>query len=184
MDDPPAMITLCISNNPHPGAFDYAGEQGIAAVRLSPKMYDDPERYESDLFDLLKEHGIEIILLAGYMRRIPERVVAHYAGHILNVHPALLPKFGGEGMYGMRVHEEVLRAGETESGASVHLVDNDYDTGPVIAQEPVPVLPNDTPETLAARVLDAEHRLFPRVVIEMARQMADERVKNNVGNGE
>ncbi len=178
MSDPPGAITLCISNNPNPGAFDFASEQGIETVRLSPKMYDDPERYESDLFDLLNDRRIDIILLAGYMRRIPERVVSHFAGRILNVHPALLPKFGGQGMYGMRVHEEVLRAGETESGSSVHFVDNDYDTGPVVAQERVPVLPDDTPETLAVRVLDAEHRLFPRVVIEMARHLAQEKISN------
>lgn len=162
-----AKIVLCISNNPNPGAFDFAREQGIAAIRLSPKMFAEEKEYETALVELLTNYGIRLIVLAGYMRRLPAGVVEQWNGKILNVHPALLPDFGGQGMYGMNVHQAVIAAGRNESGATVHLVDEEYDTGAIIAQERVPVLPNDTPETLAARVLEAEHRLLPRVVMEI-----------------
>lgn len=165
--DSAATIVLCISNNPNPGAFDFAREQGIATVRLSPKMFAEEKEYETALMELLTRYGIRLIVLAGYMRRLPAEVVKRWNGNILNVHPALLPDFGGQGMYGMNVHQAVIAAGRTESGATVHLVDEEYDTGAIIAQDRVPVLPNDTPETLAARVLEAEHRLLPRVVMEI-----------------
>ena len=141
MPDPPARIVLCISNNPRPGAFDYADEQGIPARRLSPKMFpDDPEGYERELQALLKTSEVDMIVLAGYMRKLPPGVVETYRGRILNTHPALLPEFGGQGMYGMKVHQAVVDAGREESGVTVHLVDEEYDTGAVIAQERVPVL--------------------------------------------
>jgi phosphoribosylglycinamide formyltransferase-1 len=171
IDDPPARIALCISNNPDPGAFDYARGAGIATLRLSPKMFETIEEYDRALRGTLHEHRIGLIVLAGYMRKLPEGVVAEYKGRILNVHPALLPKFGGQGMYGERVHQAVLDAGETESGATVHLVDEEYDTGAIIAQERVPVEPGDTVATLAARVLEAEHRLLADTVVECARKL-------------
>jgi phosphoribosylglycinamide formyltransferase-1 len=175
LEDAPAEIVLCVSNNPRPGAFDYAEEHGIAAVRLSPRMFEVEAEYEEALMSLLKEHRIEMIVLAGYMRKIPTGVVETYRNRILNIHPALLPEFGGTGMYGMNVHQAVINAGRDESGATVHLIDSEYDTGPVIAQERVPVLKGDTPEMVAERVLQAEHRLYPRVVIEWAEKLAAER---------
>jgi folate-dependent phosphoribosylglycinamide formyltransferase PurN len=113
----------------------------------------------------LESAHIELLVLAGYLQLVPAAVIARFRGRIINVHPALLPAFGGPGMYGRRVHEAVLRAGVAESGATVHLVDEVYDRGEVLAQERVPVLPGDTPETLAARVLAVEHRLLPAVVL-------------------
>ncbi|KXK55176.1 MAG: phosphoribosylglycinamide formyltransferase [Chlorobi bacterium] len=163
----PGTIALCVSNNPNPGAFDIARQHGIPTARLSPTMFPEAEPYESALVQLLTDHAIQIIVLAGYMRRLPLAVVRGWEGKILNVHPALLPDFGGQGMYGMNVHQAVIAARRTESGATVHLVDQEYDTGAIIAQERVPVLPDDTPETLAARVLQAEHHLLPQVVMEM-----------------
>lgn len=171
MEAPPGMIVLCVSNNPNPGVFDYARENGIETVRLSPKMFSDPLDYQRALMDLLSERGIELVVLAGYMRKLPPEAVRVYHNRILNIHPALLPDFGGDGMYGSHVHEAVLAADVAESGASVHLVDEEYDTGAVVAQERVPVHPDDTPEILAARVLEAEHRLFPRVVVEWAERI-------------
>ena len=109
----------------------------------------------------LKEHDIEYILLAGYLKMVPEKVVTAYTCKILNIHPALLPKFGGSGMYGINVHKAVLESGEKKSGATVHYVDPEYDKGPVLLQRNVPVEPGDTPESLAARVLKCEHRLYP-----------------------
>lgn len=165
LPEPPAEIVLCISNNRKPGAFDYTRDHDIPSVRLSPTMFpDDPEAYAAELERLLDENRIDMILLAGYMRKLPPSVVADYRGRILNIHPALLPKFGGKGMYGIYVHQAVLDAEEKESGATVHLVDEEYDTGSILAQKRVPVFAEDTPEALAARVLAAEHWLLPRVV--------------------
>lgn len=170
--DAPATIVLCVSNNPHPGVFEHAEEAGIETVRLSPKMFATEEEYADVLAQVLQDRGVRMLVLAGYMRRLPASIVASFRGRILNIHPALLPKFGGKGMYGMHVHEAVIAAGERDSGPTVHLVDEEYDTGPIVAQEHVPVLPDDTPETLAARVLAVEHRLYPRVVMEWARKIS------------
>jgi len=113
---------------------------------------------------LLRDHDIGLVVLAGYLRLVPPVVTRRFRGRMMNVHPALLPAFGGPGMYGLRAHRAVLDAGAPISGASVHFVDESYDRGPLIAQWPVPVASDDTPESLAARVLRVEHLLYPRVV--------------------
>jgi phosphoribosylglycinamide formyltransferase-1 len=118
----------------------------------------------SALLDLLRKFRVDLVVLAGYLKRIQPAVVREYAGRIINIHPALLPDFGGEGMYGARVHEAVIASGAGESGVTVHLVDNEYDRGPVIAQWRVPVEKGDTAEALAARVLAVEHIVYPRAV--------------------
>lgn len=118
----------------------------------------------SELLDLLRKFRIDLVVLAGYLKRIPPKVIGEYAGRIINIHPALLPAFGGEGMYGARVHEAVIASGAEETGVTVHLVDDDYDRGPIIAQWRVRVDKSDTAESLAARVLNVEHVVYPRVV--------------------
>ncbi|HET6761539.1 MAG TPA: phosphoribosylglycinamide formyltransferase [Gemmatimonadaceae bacterium] len=118
----------------------------------------------SELLALLKKFRIDLVVLAGYLKRIPSTVIREYAGRIINIHPALLPAFGGEGMFGERVHEAVIASGARETGVTVHLVDDDYDRGPIIAQWRVPIDASDTPDTLAARVLNVEHVVYPRVV--------------------
>jgi phosphoribosylglycinamide formyltransferase-1 len=118
----------------------------------------------SELLALLQKFRIDLVVLAGYLKRIPANVIDAYAGRILNIHPALLPNFGGEGMYGARVHEAVISSGARESGVTVHLVNHEYDRGPIVAQWRVPVNPSDTPESLAASVLNIEHIVYPRVV--------------------
>jgi phosphoribosylglycinamide formyltransferase-1 len=118
----------------------------------------------SELLDLLRKSRIDLVVLAGYLKRIPSKVIREYAGRIMNIHPALLPAFGGEGMYGARVHEAVIASGVKESGVTVHLVDDEYDRGPIVAQWRVPVEPSDTPDSLAARVLAVEHVVYPRAV--------------------
>jgi len=115
---------------------------------------------------------VELVVLAGYLKLVHSSVVARFRGRMINVHPALLPAFGGSGMYGHRVHEAVLASGATESGATVHFVDEAFDRGAIIAQEKVPVHKGDTAETLAARVLEAEHRLLPKVVLDLARRIS------------
>jgi len=118
----------------------------------------------SQLLDLLRKFRIDLVVLAGYLKRIPEAVIREYGGRIINIHPALLPAFGGEGMYGARVHEAVIASGATESGVTVHLVDNDYDRGPIVAQWHVPVEKSDTADSLATRLLEVEHVVYPRAV--------------------
>ena len=118
----------------------------------------------STLLDLLRKARVDLVVLAGYLKRIPPMVVREYSGRIINIHPALLPAFGGAGMYGARVHEAVIASGAEESGVTVHLVDDAYDRGPIVAQWRVPVETSDTAESLAARVLAVEHIVYPRVI--------------------
>ena len=118
----------------------------------------------SQLLELLRKFRVDLVVLAGYLKRIPPLVIREYASRIINIHPALLPAFGGEGMYGARVHEAVIESGAKESGVTVHLVDDEYDRGPIVAQWRVPVEPTDTAESLAARVLSVEHVVYPRVI--------------------
>jgi phosphoribosylglycinamide formyltransferase 1 len=158
----PAEVGLVLSNRATAGGLDLAREQGIPAVVLA-----DPGDASAWL-EALAAHRIDLLVLAGYLKLVPPRVVDRYRGRILNVHPALLPAFGGPGMYGHRVHEAVLAAGAAVTGATVHLVDEVYDRGPVLAQARVAVQPGDTPERLAERVLEVEHRLLPAVVLAAA----------------
>jgi formyltetrahydrofolate-dependent phosphoribosylglycinamide formyltransferase len=155
-------IALVVSNRDAP-ALERARERGWAAVRLA-----EPSS-AAEWLALLHAHRIDLLVLAGYLRLVPREVVQTFHGRIINIHPALLPRHGGEGMYGGRVHAAVLAAGDAESGATVHLVDEEYDRGGILAQERVPVLPGDTPDDLARRVLAVEHRLLPAVVRAAAR---------------
>jgi phosphoribosylglycinamide formyltransferase-1 len=155
-----AFPAVVISNNSESGAIARAEKEGIPWFYLSGKTHPNPQELDQAILDVMLAHAVDLIVLAGYMKKIGPKTLAHYSGRILNIHPALLPKFGGKGMYGMRVHEAVIAAGETESGVSIHLVDAEYDTGPVIGQACLPVEPTDTPETLAARILQLEHSFF------------------------
>lgn len=164
----PAQIAVVISNNSAAGALSLARSLGIPALHLSQRHYPDPAAFHHAVLQTLVRYATDLIVLAGYMKKMDAEIVRAFPQRIINIHPALLPKFGGEGMYGMHVHTAVIAAGEKESGASVHYVDEEYDRGAVIAQQRVPVLPDDTPETLAARVLAAEHQLLPSVVKNIA----------------
>ncbi len=144
-------------------ALERAREQGIATAVLAD------HRDAAEWLRHLEAARVDLVVLAGYLKLVPAAVIANYRGRIINIHPALLPEFGGEGMYGRRVHEAVLAAGRPVSGATVHLVDEAYDRGTILAQARVPVLPGDTPRTLGARVLDVEHQLLPAVVLAAAR---------------
>ena len=159
-----ATIRLVLSNNSRAGILDIARVNDIPAVHVSERQFSDYGEFARGLLRILAEHGVNFIVLAGYMKKVPGEIVAAFRGRILNIHPALLPKFGGEGMYGMRVHEAVIAAGEKESGATVHRVEEEYDRGPIVAQRRVPVYPGDTPESLAARVLRIEHELYPEAI--------------------
>lgn len=162
-EDAPARVAVVISNKPDAGALDRARRAGV-----STEVLRNPAD-GTELIGYLEKHGVELVVLAGYLKLIPGEVVAAYAGRMVNIHPALLPSFGGKGMYGARVHHAVLAAGATLSGPTVHLVTGEYDRGPIVAQWPVPVRTDDTAETLAARVLAVEHQLLPAVVLAAAR---------------
>ena len=157
----PAEIALCLSNRARCGAMEFAEQNSVATLHISEKQFGSFDEFAAAMVERLKEHQIDIILLAGYMRKVPDAVVAAFPDKMLNIHPALLPKFGGEGMYGIHVHTAVLAEGEAETGATVHFVNEEYDKGEILLQRTVPVLPDDTPETLAARVLECEHALYP-----------------------
>jgi phosphoribosylglycinamide formyltransferase-1 len=147
---------------------DAAGLERARHWRLATEVMPNPTDGAVWLA-LLRRHAVDLVVLAGYVKLVPANVIAAYRGRIVNVHPALLPEFGGQGMYGRRVHEAVLASGVRETGATVHLVDEAYDHGPTLAQARVPVLPDDTPERLAQRVLEVEHQLLPAVVLAAAR---------------
>lgn len=155
-----AVPCVVISNNSKAEALARATREGIPHRHLSAVTHPSAEHLDAAILQTLVTHGAEIVVLAGYMRKLGHQTLAHYRGHIINIHPALLPKFGGEGMYGAYVHEAVLAAGETETGVTIHLVDAEYDQGAILAQSRVPVLPGDTVATLAQRVLEREHRFL------------------------
>jgi len=153
----PFRVALVLSAAPEHGALDRAARFGVPAVVVNAKEHADRKAFEVSVLDALDAHGAEAIALAGFMRRLSPEFVRRYRNRILNVHPALLPAFGGQGMYGRHVHEAVLRHGAKVSGCTVHFVDEQYDQGPIILQKTVPVLDDDTPEILAARILPQEH---------------------------
>jgi formyltetrahydrofolate-dependent phosphoribosylglycinamide formyltransferase len=157
-----ARVTRVISSRAAAGALDRARQ-----ARLPTTVLQDP----GDAAELLATLGdADLVVLAGYLKLVPAAVVARFPCRMINIHPALLPAFGGPGMYGRRVHEAVLASGAQVSGATVHYVDEQYDRGPIIAQAKVRVVADDTPATLATRVLTAEHRLLVRVVLELVRR--------------
>lgn len=156
----PWRLSLLVCNRARAGAMQRAAAAGVPA-HVIPTKDRDTEDVARDTLELLEQHEIDVIYLAGYLKKIPLPVVERFRRRILNVHPALLPAFGGQGMYGMNVHRAVIVSGARISGPTVHYADEEYDSGPIIAQWPVPVKSGDTPEQLAARVLRAEHRLYP-----------------------
>jgi formyltetrahydrofolate-dependent phosphoribosylglycinamide formyltransferase len=155
-------VALVASNRADAGALAKAEARGIGT-----ELIDSPDDAEA-MLAMLRRHRIELIALAGYLKHVPDAVTRAFRGRMLNVHPSLLPAFGGPGMYGSRVHAAVLAAGVKITGATVHFVDADYDRGPIIAQAPVWVRPDDTAATLAARTLEVEHRIYPLAVAAVA----------------
>jgi phosphoribosylglycinamide formyltransferase-1 len=159
-----ADVRVVISNNADAGALETARSRGIPAEAVRSQDFGSRARFVERLIGVLNRHGVDFIALAGYMKRIPPEVVAAFPGRICNIHPALLPSFGGKGMYGHHVHEAVLEHGCKVTGVTVHLVDEKYDCGPIVMQQCVPVLDDDTPDTLAARLLETEHALYPKAL--------------------
>lgn len=151
---------VVIGNNSRAPARQRAEAAGLPWRHLSGATHPDPDALDAAILATLLEFEVNLVVLAGYMKRLGPRTLAHFGGRILNIHPALLPAYGGQGMYGERVHAAVLAAGERETGVTVHLVTEQYDQGPIVAQCRLPVQPGDTAEALAARVLACEHRFY------------------------
>ena len=164
----PARIVLVLSNNSQSGALALARSFNIPAFHISQRQFNSSDEFDATVLEILRIHEVNFIVLAGYMKQISEPLIKKYPGRIINIHPALLPKFGGKGMYGIHVHEAVIAAKEKVSGATVHRVDAQYDEGSIIEQEQIDVDPADTPESLAAKVLQIEHALLPKVVKKIA----------------
>lgn len=164
----PAKPVLLISNNRKSQATLRAGTEGMPFRVLNATTHPDPDDLDREMLEELLAHQVEWIILAGFMKKIGPRVLAHFEDRILNIHPSLLPKFGGHGMFGQHVHRAVLEAGETVTGVTIHLVNGEYDQGRILAQAEVPVLPGDTVESLAARVLVREHEFFTATLAALA----------------
>jgi phosphoribosylglycinamide formyltransferase 1 len=156
-----APVVVVISNNVQAAALLLARAKGIATAHISSKTHEDPG---AAMLACLYQHEVDLLVLAGYLKRLDPRIVSAYHGRAINIHPAPLPRFGGPGMYGEHVHRAVLESGVPLSGPTVHRVTDEYDEGEILAHQPVPVLPGDDPATLGARVLAAEHELLWRVV--------------------
>ena len=159
---------VVISNNSGSEVLRRAAREGVPGFHLSARTHPRPDDLDAAIETVLADHGVDLVVLAGYMRKLGPRVLGRYRGRVLNVHPALLPAYGGQGMYGERVHAAVLAAGERVTGVTVHLVDEEYDRGTVVAQVEAPVLEGDTVESLRLRVLEREHALYPETLQKIA----------------
>ncbi len=168
-----AQVQVVISNNADAGALDFARSQNLPAVHLERNQFDTKEAYVQAFLGILEQYAVNFIVLAGYMKLLSPEIVRVFRNRIINIHPALLPSFGGKGMYGHFVHKAVLDHGCKVSGVTVHLVNEAYDQGPIVAQQCVPVLAGDTPESLAERVLKVEHVIFSAAL----QLFAEERVE-------
>ena len=155
-----ADVRLLLTNNAEAGALSIAQKVKVSTVVISKPEFENRDEFIQTMLSALNEHGVEFIALAGYMKKIPPEVINAYRNRIVNIHPALLPSFGGKGMYGHHVHEAVITRGCKVTGVTVHIVDEVYDRGPIVMQRCVPVEEGDTPESLAARVLKVEHSLY------------------------
>ena len=157
-----AEIPLVISSNPQAKGLQIAADAGIPTITFERKSFPSLEAYGDAMFGAIRREHPHVVAMGGFFKLV--RIPPDFDRRVLNIHPALIPKYCGHGMYGRHVHEGVLAAGETESGCTVHFVDNEYDHGPIVLQRKVPVLPGDTPDTLAARVFAAECEAFPEAL--------------------
>src|SRR3990167_4314350 len=159
-----AEVVLVIANKKEAFALERAKRAGIEALFLDPLSFSTRFSYFEKITDELENRKVDLVCLAGFLLKLEGPILKRFSKRLLNIHPALLPKFGVKGMYGHHVHEAVLKAGEKESGCSVHVVDQDFDHGPILLQRKVLVLPEDTPQTLADRILKEEHLLYPEAI--------------------
>lgn len=170
----PWRVVLLVSDRHDAGALELARDREVPSVVI-PVKGRPPGDVSAETLERLRAAEVDVVFLAGYLKLVPPAVVEAFRGRMLNIHPALLPSFGGKGMYGRHVHEAVLRSGARVTGPTVHFVDERYDRGPILAQWPVPVLPGDDPDAVARRVNEAEHQLYPAAADALARAVAEGR---------
>ncbi|MCX8057215.1 MAG: phosphoribosylglycinamide formyltransferase [Ignavibacteria bacterium] len=156
-------IAFVLSNNSNSGALEIARSKNIPAIHLSEKKYHK-ENFELSLIDVLENYKPDLIVLAGYMKLVPSMVIERFRNKIINIHPALLPKYGGKGMFGINVHRAVFESNEKESGVTVHVVNEKYDEGKILYQEKIDITDCNSPEEIAQKVLKVEHRVYPQVI--------------------
>ncbi len=159
-----AQINLVISSSENAQGYKWAKENGLNAIVLKRSNFTSRDEFVKAMLELLSKSRVDLIVLAGYIKKVPEEVVKIYRFRIINIHPALLPYFGGKGFYGMNVHRAVLQSKAKYSGVSIHFVDENYDKGQIIIQIPVPIITEDTPESLADRVSNIEHQLYQKII--------------------
>jgi phosphoribosylglycinamide formyltransferase-1 len=159
-----AEVVLVVSNIPDANGLGRAKKLGIETICIERKNYKDNKERCNAMADALKKKGVVLVCLAGFLAKLEPEFIAAFGGKVINIHPALLPKYGGKGMYGHHVHEAVIAHFDKESGATVHWVDGQYDHGEIILQETVQIVPFDTADTLAMKVLEVEHRLYPKAI--------------------
>lgn len=160
-----------ITNSEGIQAIERARKNNIEHRCLSPSDFSSDQEYVNTLLNQLEGWNTDLITLAGYMIKIPPEIIESYPDRIINIHPSLLPKYGGKGFYGINVHRAVIENEEKKSGCTVHIVTEEYDKGPILGQRKVPVKRSDTPEALAKRILEEEHKLFPKIISDLADQL-------------
>ena len=160
-----AIPAVVISNNATSEVLKYAHKLGIPAVHCD---HPQPSELDRKMTAILQQHQVELVVLAGYLRKIGPQLLRVFNGKVLNIHPSLLPKYGGKGMFGLHIHQAVLAAGETKTGVTVHLVNHEYDQGQILAQQKIAIKPGDSPESLAARVLKLEHKIYSATLQKIA----------------
>ena len=160
----PAQISCLITDNSSAGAISFAEQKLIPVYTISPKDFSSSEKFGEAVLQILKKYLIAWIILAGYLKKIPDNVFSNYSNRVLNIHPALLPSFGGRGMYGMHVHQAVFNSGAKISGVTVHLINNEYDAGPIVMQQAVDIQNCKSPDEIAKKVLKIEHKLYSKAV--------------------
>jgi phosphoribosylglycinamide formyltransferase-1 len=163
-------VKLLVSNNSNCGAMQYAQMYFIPTLHISGKTHPQAQDYNASLLETLEHCQVDMIALAGYMKKLPQEIIQQFPQRIVNIHPALLPKYGGKGMYGLHVHKAVCEAGDQESGSTIHYVTEEYDEGDIITQERLQLEQNETPETLAERVKHLEHSFYPQTLNNLAQQ--------------
>jgi phosphoribosylglycinamide formyltransferase 1 len=159
-----ARVVVVVSTTAGAPALERAERAGVESIFVDPALYEDTGGLDRRIAEIMRDRGVELVALAGYMRLLSPEFLRRFPQRVMNIHAGLLPCFGGRGFYGRRVHEAVLASGARFSGATVHFADEEYDHGPIILQAVVPVEDDDTPEALAARVLEQEHRLYPEAI--------------------
>lgn len=164
-----AEAKVVITNNSRAEVIDRAKRENIPFYHISRVTHPAKSKRTAEMINILKKYDVDLIVLGGYMKKLPDELLQEFNGKVINIHPALLPDHGGKGMYGLNVHKAVVDSGDKETGVSIHIVTPEYDRGRIIAQRKIPVMPYEKPEALQKRVLKVEHELYPEIIDKIAK---------------